>query len=59
MCHIADWKISFADALADNGSAAFFVLGSKRKALAGSEGFFYHYNKHFPVSSFPVYADLC
>ncbi len=32
---IADWKISFADTVADNGSSAFFVLGSERKALAG------------------------
>lgn len=31
---IVDWKISFADTVADNGSAAFFVLGSE-KALAG------------------------
>src|SRR5688572_30800448 len=32
---IADWKISFADTVADNGSANFFVLGGERKALAG------------------------
>jgi len=32
---IADWKITFADTVADNGSAAFFVLGDDRKALAG------------------------
>jgi 2-keto-4-pentenoate hydratase len=32
---IADWKISFADTVADNGSSAFVVLGSVRKALAG------------------------
>jgi 2-keto-4-pentenoate hydratase len=32
---IADWKISFADTVADNGSAAFFVLGGERRALAG------------------------
>ena len=32
---IADWKISFADTVADNGSSAFFVLGSVRKPLAG------------------------
>ena len=32
---IADWKISFAETVADNGSAAFFVLGGERKALAG------------------------
>lgn len=32
---IADWKISFADTVADNGSSALFVLGRERKALAG------------------------
>jgi len=32
---IADWKITFADTVADNGSAAFFVLGDDRKAIAG------------------------
>lgn len=32
---IADWKISFADTVADNGSSAFFVLGSEHKPLAG------------------------
>jgi 2-keto-4-pentenoate hydratase len=32
---IADWKISFADTVADNGSSAFYVLGSERKTLAG------------------------
>lgn len=32
---IADWKISFADTVADNGSSAMFVLGSVRKPLAG------------------------
>jgi 2-keto-4-pentenoate hydratase len=32
---IADWKITFADTVADNGSAAFFVLGDDRKALQG------------------------
>lgn len=32
---IADWKISFADTVADNGSSAFFVLGEERKPLAG------------------------
>ena len=32
---IADWKISFADTVADNGSSAFYVLGAERKPLAG------------------------
>jgi 2-keto-4-pentenoate hydratase len=32
---IADWQITFADTVADNGSAACFVLGKQRKALAG------------------------
>lgn len=32
---IADWKITFADTVADNGSAAFFVLGSDKKPLDG------------------------
>ena len=32
---IADWKITFADTVADNGSSAFFVLGKDRKKLAG------------------------
>lgn len=32
---IADWKISFADTVADNGSSAFFVLGKERKPLPG------------------------
>jgi 2-keto-4-pentenoate hydratase len=31
---IADWKITFADTVADNGSSAFFVLGAP-KPLAG------------------------
>jgi 2-keto-4-pentenoate hydratase len=31
---IADWKISFADTVADNGSSAFFVLGSERHGLS-------------------------
>lgn len=30
---ISDWKISFADTVADNGSSAFFVLGETRKKL--------------------------
>lgn len=32
---IADWKITFADTVADNGSSAFFVLGGERKKLSG------------------------
>lgn len=32
---IADWKIAFADTVADNGSSAFFVLASEGKPLAG------------------------
>ena len=32
---IADWKITFADTVADNGSSAFFVLAEEGKALAG------------------------
>ena len=32
---IADWKITFADTVADNGSSAFFVLGETRKPLEG------------------------
>jgi 2-keto-4-pentenoate hydratase len=32
---IAEWKITFADTVADNGSSAFFVLGQDRKPLAG------------------------
>ena len=32
---IADWKITFADTVADNGSSAFFVLGAEKKALKG------------------------
>ena len=31
----ADWKITFADTVADNGSAALFVLGATRRPLAG------------------------
>ncbi len=30
---IADWKITFADTVADNGSSAFFVLGTHKKPL--------------------------
>ncbi|MCC0017616.1 MAG: fumarylacetoacetate hydrolase family protein [Rhodobiaceae bacterium] len=36
---IADWKITFADTVADNGSSAFFVLGEDRKAMAGLDLF--------------------
>lgn len=32
---IADWKITFADTVADNGSSAFFVLGSEFRPLEG------------------------
>ena len=32
---IADWKISFADTVADNGSSAFFVLADMGLPLAG------------------------
>lgn len=32
---IADWKISFADTVADNGSSAFFVLADQGLPLAG------------------------
>ena len=32
---IKDWRISFADTVADNGSAAFYVLGQARKPLHG------------------------
>lgn len=32
---IADWKITFADTVADNGSSAFFVLGDGKKILEG------------------------
>lgn len=34
---IADWKISFADTVADNGSAAFFVLADEGLPLAGQD----------------------
>ena len=32
---IADWKITFADTVADNGSSAFFVLADEGLPLAG------------------------
>jgi 2-keto-4-pentenoate hydratase len=32
---IVDWKISFADTVADNGSSAYFVLGSEKKSVDG------------------------
>lgn len=32
---IADWNITFADTVADNGSSAFFVLGADTKPLDG------------------------
>ncbi|WP_293374537.1 fumarylacetoacetate hydrolase family protein [Phenylobacterium sp. SCN 70-31] len=32
---ISDWQISFADTVADNGSSAFFVLGSEFHSLSG------------------------
>jgi 2-keto-4-pentenoate hydratase len=32
---IAEWKITFADTVADNGSSAFFVLASEGRPLAG------------------------
>ncbi len=32
---IIDWRISFADTVADNGSSAFFVLGAAQVALDG------------------------
>ncbi|KRB84984.1 2-keto-4-pentenoate hydratase [Sphingomonas sp. Root710] len=34
---IADWKITFADTVADNGSSAFFVLGSERRPVEGCD----------------------
>jgi 2-keto-4-pentenoate hydratase len=36
---IADWKITFADTVADNGSSAYFVLGREGKALGGLDLF--------------------
>lgn len=32
---IADWKITFADTVADNGSSAYFVLGDNPRSLNG------------------------
>ena len=32
---IADWKITFADTVADNGSSAFYVLGDDVRSLEG------------------------
>jgi 2-keto-4-pentenoate hydratase len=32
---IADWKITFADTVADNGSSAFFVLAQDGQPIAG------------------------
>jgi 2-keto-4-pentenoate hydratase len=34
---IADWKITFADTVADNGSSAFFVLAEEGLPLAGRD----------------------
>jgi len=36
---IADWKITFADTVADNGSSAFFVLGREGHPLPGLDLF--------------------
>lgn len=32
---ISDWKITFADTVADNGSSAMYVLGNERRRLSG------------------------
>ncbi|EGD57494.1 4-oxalocrotonate decarboxylase [Novosphingobium nitrogenifigens DSM 19370] len=34
---IADWKITFADTVADNGSSAFFVLADEGRSLEGTD----------------------
>ncbi|KKW90778.1 2-keto-4-pentenoate hydratase [Sphingobium chungbukense] len=34
---IADWKISFADTVADNGSSAFFVMAEEGRSMAGTD----------------------
>ncbi|MEW6598544.1 MAG: fumarylacetoacetate hydrolase family protein [Pseudomonadota bacterium] len=36
---IADWKITFADTVADNGSSALFVLGAEKMPLQGLDLF--------------------
>jgi 2-keto-4-pentenoate hydratase len=36
---IADWKITFADTVADNGSSAFYVLGDQPRPLDGLDLF--------------------
>ena len=36
---IADWKITFADTVADNGSSGFYVLGEERRPLDGLDLF--------------------
>jgi 2-keto-4-pentenoate hydratase len=36
---IADWKITFADTIADNGSSGFYVLGEQRRGLEGLDLF--------------------
>jgi len=36
---IADWKITFADTVADNGSSGFYVLGDEQRSLDGLDLF--------------------
>jgi 2-keto-4-pentenoate hydratase len=36
---IADWKITFADTVADNGSSGFYVLGDEQRPLDGLDLF--------------------